>query len=213
MTDEERTLDFLKRTAEAIAVTFGSSCETLIHDMSKPGHPLVAIYNSHVSGRAIGSTADVFGNDHGAGNSPEYIQDDAINTLAITRSGRYIKSTTTHYKGDGYHYALGINYDYTPLLPMASIINDWTSTAISLDEQLTRSGELQLDKVFNECLNNLGKPLGEMKKADKLRLIGLLMNTRIFELQKSVTYVADRLGVSRYTIYKYINEIKENHLA
>ena len=210
MTEAERTLDFLIRTAEAIAATFGSSCETLVHDMSKPGHPLVAIFNAQVSGRGIGSTADIFGNDHGAGNSPEYIKDDAVNTLAITKSGRCIKSTTTHYKGKGYHYALGINYDYTSLLPLTGILQDLTTTAISLDEQLTKSGQLQLDKVFNECLSSIGKPIGEMKKADKLRLMELLMNTQIFELQKSVTYVAERLNVSRYTIYKYMKELKQD---
>lgn len=40
---KEQILDNLKRTAKAISLTFGSSCETLIHDMKAPGHPIVAI--------------------------------------------------------------------------------------------------------------------------------------------------------------------------
>lgn len=47
---KEQALDNLKRTARAIATTFGSTCETLIHDMSKPGYPILTIYNAQVSG-------------------------------------------------------------------------------------------------------------------------------------------------------------------
>lgn len=48
---KKQILDFLMRTAEGLSKMFGHSCETLIHDMSKPGHPIIAIFNGHVSGR------------------------------------------------------------------------------------------------------------------------------------------------------------------
>ena len=38
MTREE-AFEFLDRTARGIAETFGSSCETLVHDMGLPSHP------------------------------------------------------------------------------------------------------------------------------------------------------------------------------
>lgn len=210
MNEQERVLDFLTRTAAAIAETFGSSCETLVHDMAQPGHPLIAIYNSHVSGRQIGSTADIFGGDLGAENVQVYIQDDAINTLAITNTGRYIKSTTIHYKGKGFHYALGINYDYTRLLPALDVMQDLTQTAAELGEQISSQRRLQLDDEFEECVRNIGKPIVNMKKQDRIQLITLLMNRQFFELQKSVTYVSERLGISRYTVYKYIHEVEDN---
>lgn len=211
MTEQERILDFLKRTAEGISQTFGSSCETLIHDMTKPGHPLVAIYNAHVSGRQIGSTADIFGGDLGPESSGcEYIQEDAINTLVLSRTGRYIKSTTIHYRGKGYHFALGINFDYTALIPSVNILRELTQTSTELGSHLDSQRKLQIDEVFDECVRSIGKPIDEMKKQDKLQLIALLMSKKVFELQKAVTYVADRLNISRYTVYKYIHEIEGN---
>ena len=60
--EKDEVLDFLKRLAESIAVMFGDCCETLVHDMSVPGHPILAIYNGKVSGREIGSTQDIYGN-------------------------------------------------------------------------------------------------------------------------------------------------------
>ncbi|MDL2296298.1 PAS domain-containing protein, partial [Lachnospiraceae bacterium OttesenSCG-928-E19] len=57
----EYVFDFLQREAAGIAEIFGSSCETLIHDMTKPGFPILAIYNGHVSGRRVGSKTDIYG--------------------------------------------------------------------------------------------------------------------------------------------------------
>ena len=42
MTREE-AFEFLDRTARGIAETFGSSCETLVHDMGLPSHPILSI--------------------------------------------------------------------------------------------------------------------------------------------------------------------------
>ena len=37
----EEAFEFLDRTARGIAEMFGSSCETLVHDMGDPTHPIV----------------------------------------------------------------------------------------------------------------------------------------------------------------------------
>ena len=208
MNAKEQALDFLIRTAQALAQTFGNSCETLVHDMSMPGHPLVAIFNAHVSGRTIGSTADIFGGDLGAGNPHDYICQDAINTLAVTNTGRYVKSTTIHYRGEGYHYALGVNFDYTGLLPAAATLRELTQTSADLDEHISNQRQLQLDDVFEECVRTIGVPVARMKKQERMQMVSLLMSKKAFDLQKSVTYVADRLGISRYTVYKYIHEVE-----
>ena len=59
--DREEAFEFLDRTARGIAEMFGSSCETLVHDMGDPSHPILSIYNGHVSGRTVGSTLDILG--------------------------------------------------------------------------------------------------------------------------------------------------------
>ena len=50
MTKDE-AFEFLDRTARGIAEMFGTSCETLVHDMGNPKHPILSIYNGQVSGR------------------------------------------------------------------------------------------------------------------------------------------------------------------
>lgn len=209
MTQQEQVLDFLKRCAEAIALMFGSTCETLIHDMAKPGHPIIAIYNGHVSGRQLGSTADIFGGDlYSEGNHEHFQRDeDDINTQAVTKNGRYVKSTTIHYAGKGYHYALGINYDYTCLSAAFPLLESLIHSDRDLTEVISNSPGGQLEEIFADCVKVINKPIDAMSKADRVQLIALLDQRGAFSFQRSVTYIAEQMKVSRYTVYKYMHEI------
>ncbi len=51
----------LDRMAKGIAEMFGSNCETVIHDLSDPLHPVLAIYNGPCLRPDGGSTQDVTG--------------------------------------------------------------------------------------------------------------------------------------------------------
>ena len=96
MTREE-AFEFLDRAARGIAEMFGSSCETLVHDMGVPSHPILSIYNGHVSGRTVGSTLDILGTDREL--EPEARTSDQVNLYATTPSGAQIKSSTFHLIG------------------------------------------------------------------------------------------------------------------
>ena len=100
----------LDRMAKGIAEMFGSNCETVIHDLSDPLHPVLAIYNGHVSGRTVGSTQDVTGVEQDL-----HLDSDVVNLLAVTPSGQQTKSSTFTIKGEDYHLGFGINYDFMVL--------------------------------------------------------------------------------------------------
>jgi hypothetical protein len=51
----------------------------------------------------------------------------------------------------------------------------------------------------------LGGPLGELDREDKQRAVKLLDERGAFRLRKSVEQVAEVLGVSRFTVYNYLN--------
>lgn len=50
-----------------------------------------------------------------------------------------------------------------------------------------------------------------MNKADRLRVIEYLKSMDAFSYRRAVPYVASHLGVSRYTIYKYLDEVNGKH--
>ncbi|MBD5098980.1 MAG: transcriptional regulator [Clostridiales bacterium] len=207
MTRDE-AFEFLDRTARGIAEMFGSSCETLVHDMGVPTHPILSIYNGHVSGREVGSTMDIMG--IGLELDEQAATTDQVNLAAVTPDGRQIKSSTFHMIGEDYNLALGINFDYTSLVFTNRILVDLMSAQSDLRSALWQPGDSrQLADLFDQCVAALGKPVEALSKKERLKIIALLREKNAFSYRKSVPYVAGRLGVSRYTVYKYLEEVGE----
>ena len=188
--NRDEMLNFLKNEARGISVMFGPNCETIVHDMTRPGHPILAIFNGTVTGREVGSTADIFG-DIGDYDESIYQNKDYINQMVLSRDGRTLKSSTFNIVGEDYHYALGIN----------------------LQQTLMQDARSQLEELLRECISAVGKELEAMKKTDRMRIIRMLYKRRAFTYQKSVAIVAERLNVSRYTVYKYMHELEEAEAA
>ena len=209
--NREEAFEFLDRTAKGIAETFGSSCETLVHDMSIPSHPILSIYNGHVSGRTVGSTMDILGNDTQL--SEDGLKTDFVNLYATTPSGQQIKSSTFHMIGEDYNLALGINFDYSSLVYANRILVDLMSADADLKSAMWHSGDNRLGEVFDECLAAVGKPVSALNKVDRMKIIALLDQKEAFSFRKSVPFVSQRLGVSRYTVYKYLSELAEEKAA
>ena len=206
--NRDEAFEFLDRTARGIAAMFGSSCETLVHDMADPGHPILAIYNGHVSGRAVGSTLDVLGT--GLTLDEDAYTADLVNMSATTPDGRQIKSSTFHLMGEGYNLALGINFDYSALVYANRILVDLMSVEADLRSALWQEGDTkQLAELVDRCVDTVGKPVGALAKKDRMKVMALLEQNNAFSYRKAVPYVAQRLGVSRYTVYKYLGELAE----
>lgn len=206
--NREDMLAFLKNEARGIAAMFGPNCETLVHDMTRPGHPILAIYNGTVTGRDIGSTADIFG-DIGDYDETVYFKKDYTNQLVLSRDGRTLKSSTFNVVGEDYHFALGINMDITHMVRATQMLSEMSATSGELQQTLMQDARSQLEELLRECVSAVGKDPAQMKKTDRMRIIRMLYKRRAFTYQKSVAIVAERLNVSRYTVYKYMHELEE----
>ena len=201
MTREE-AFSMLDRMAKGIAEMFGSNCETVINDLAGPLHPVLAIYNGHVSGRTVGSTQDVTGVEQDL-----YLDTDVVNLLAVTPSGQQTKSSTFSIKGEDYHFGFGINYDFTPLAYANRVLLDLIHTEVDFHSALSKPRDTGIGQLFDAAMLRVGKPVREMTKADRLRVIEHLKGMDAFSYRRAVPYVASHLGVSRYTIYKYLDEV------
>src|SRR5262245_50007354 len=76
---------------DALAATFGPSCEVVLHDLANPAHSVVHIVNGHVSGRQVGDPATdlALRTLEQAGGAP-YL----ANYASVTTDGRELKSTS-----------------------------------------------------------------------------------------------------------------------
>ena len=201
----DQAFEFLDRTARGIAEMFGSSCETLVQDMSDPSHPILAIYNGQVSGREVGSTADIMGSTRLIDKAA--MTTDFVNLYATTPAGAQLKSSTFHMMGDGYNLALGIDFDYSSLVFANRILVDLMSADADLQSALWENPDNGLQQLFDECLAAVGKPVNALTKSDRVRVVALLEQKGAFSYRKSVPFVARSLHVSRYTVYKYLDQL------
>ena len=207
MTKKE-AFDFLDRMARGIAVMFGEQCETIVHEMDGQKVKNLAIYNGHVSGRTTGSTLSIYGRDTMMDEEdPKVNLDlDYVNQMVITSSGKTMKSSTFHFRGEDYHFALGINYDISVMSQMSRIMDGLLRTDATLQTSLFGTGN-SLEVVFESCSEMVKRPFSQMQRADRLTLVSILKEKGFFQMQRSVPYAAERLGVTKYTIYNYLNEL------
>lgn len=64
-----------------------------------------------------------------------------------------------------------------------------------------------LDRLIDQVERDLGGPLPTLSREDKQRAIRLLDERGAFILRRAVEDVADAMGVSRITVYNYLNAL------
>ena len=207
---EAAVLSELKQIAKGIAATFGSNCEVVIHDVGTkhPEHSIVAIENGHVTGRKVGDGAShvVMEQVLQADAQPE----DHLSYLTKTPDGKILKSSTMYIRGKNGKVTaiLGINYDISSLLMVEGAVHELTATQDKEQtepEKITNVNDL-LDELIEQSVALVGKPVALMNKEDKMRAIGFLSQNGAFLVTKSGDKVARYFGISKYTLYSYIDK-------
>ena len=207
---------FLDRIARGIALIFGESCETIIHDFSEDGIMTnAAINNGGVSGRTAGSHNGILDASLVDTSQIQKIgTNDIVNQLVHLKNGRIVKSSTFFLTGEDYILALGINYEITLMTQMEHFLSSVTSDSGDLFCTMSENKQSDADllaQIFDQTLSRLGVPVSDMKKQDRFSLVAFLKEQDYFRLQRSVRYVAEQLKVSKYTIYKYLKELDDNN--
>ncbi len=205
---ETGKLELLKQVAAGIAAQFGSSCEVVIHDLSRnPDHSIVAIINGHVSGRKVGDGASNVVMEQLQTNDPE--PKDHLSYLMKTPDGKILKSSTVYIRNSKGRVSaiLAINYDISALLMVESALHGLVSTEgpqPSEPEKIVNINDL-LEELIQQSVALVGKPVALMNKDDKVRAIQFLNQNGAFLVTKSGDKVAKYFGISKYTLYSYID--------
>ncbi|BDE89054.1 MULTISPECIES: helix-turn-helix transcriptional regulator [Intestinimonas] len=207
------TLQFLFQLAKGISRQFGPNCEVVVHDLDSndPNSSIVAIENGHVTGRKVGD-----GPSHvvlEALRSGRENLTDHLSYLTRTKDGKILKSSTIYVRDDDGE-AIGIfaiNYDITLMLAMEENLKQFTATDQDQrePERISRNVGDLLDELIEQSVKIVGKPVALMTKEDKVKAIQFLNETGAFLITKSGDKVCRFFGISKYTLYSYIDEAKE----
>ena len=205
----EAQLSFLQRLAKGIATQFGENCEVLVHEFGihHADHTVVAIENGHVTERALGdgpSRAVLQAMSKASGELH-----DQLNYLTRTKDGRILKSSTIYIRDDKgkVEGIFAINYDITHLLMVESALKPLITpqTSEKEPEHIIQNVNDLLDELIAQSVELVGKPVALMNKEDKVKAIQFLNQTGAFLVTKSGDKVSKFFGISKYTLYNYID--------
>ena len=203
-------LELLKQMAHTIAMQFGRDCEVIIHDLTSKDmeHTIVHIENGHVTNRKLGDGPSAVVLET-LPKHPEDIKDHYAYQIK-TSDGKILKSTTTFVKGDDgkVHYIVAINYDISALLMIdASLQSLMHVEEQKKDEPTAIVGNVHdlLDSLIEQSVTLVGKPAALMNKEEKVKAIQFLNDAGAFLITKSGDKVAKYFGISKFTLYSYID--------
>lgn len=204
-------MENLQAIGRAIVQTIGEyGCEVIIHDLADLEHSIVWV-DGQVTSRGIGGAMTDFGiSKVRAGDFR-----DAMNYTTETDDGRTLKSCSIFLRdGEGIPWgAFCVNLDITPFV---GLVNQLNSTLLRVNETdvvetFSDDVEVTVRNWVAEALFEIGKPVDALTRVDRLRLIQILDRKGLFQIKRAIPLLAKYLHVSRYTIYVYLNELRDGN--
>lgn len=206
--------------AELIARTFPNA-EVVLHDLSMPQHSVIYVANGSVTGRKVGQTFHHLIEKAVFAGNPE---DGVVDNYFFKKDDKLIRSSSLLIRDEKHELigALCINIDTTQAaallnlaqgllhgtknemcdLTQASNAYDKNDSAPAKEESVRQFVNNMIDSMINE-LNASGK----QSREDRLELIRFMDERGVFLVKGSMEYVAGKLGLSKVTLYGYLDKI------
>lgn len=199
---------------KVLARTFGPDCEIVLHDLSRPQASRVWIENAQVTGRQVGMPiGDLVVR---VLRSPRFRDDMLANYTTHAPDGRVLKSSTAIIR-DTEGQAVGalcINIDISKYALAAEALQQFLRVE---DPEVPDDQEVEMpdnnvwdvvDRIISQVISNYGPNVELLDKNQKVEIVRFLYDKGVFLIKGAIEHVARKLGVSRFTIYNYVDEVK-----
>lgn len=211
-TDEDRTiLASYRAVVEGVSALIGSHCEIVLHSLEDLQHSAICIANGHNTNRQEGSPITDL-----ALKSLHNLQTDSVSKPYFTRakSNGLMKSVTIAIRNKQQRIigllCININLD----VPLSQFIQGLIPTetdnqtsavnfASSVEELVAQTMEKTIEEITTDRLvanNNKNR-----------QIVISLYEKGIFDIKDAINMVAERLDISRHTVYLYIRQIKQDN--
>jgi len=205
-------LDSLKSVVEGIAEAFGDNCEVVLHSLEDLTHSCIKIENGYITGRDVGSPLTDF--------AIELLErSDSLPSNVVGRyygrtdDGRLLRSTTILIRGTGGKLIgfLCVNIDLS--VPLSDFFKTFLPSED--DASTERKVERFASGINDLVIKTMGAVMAgvssqrEVSPSGKNRVIVQELYKRgLFNIRGAIDLVAKEMGISRYTVYNYIREVK-----
>ncbi|WP_228460315.1 helix-turn-helix transcriptional regulator [Cytobacillus dafuensis] len=201
--------DLAIRTADMLVKMFGSRCEVAVHDFADLKKSLIHLAGC-VTERKIGSPiTDLVLNE--LAKKKKDIED-IPSYKTQSNKGNIMKSATIFLRDHEGKVigALCINYDISLLMQFGGEIEEF----IKFDDQHTKSENFftsvqeVIHGMVDQVLDGFKKAPSLMSLEEKVECVRQLEEKGTFLIKGATDYVASVLGVSKFTVYNYLQKIR-----
>ncbi|MGW7339691.1 helix-turn-helix transcriptional regulator [Streptomyces sp. NPDC054808] len=229
--DGERLIALFSRLVEPLGRALPAGTEVTLHDHALVPNSIVAIHGS-VTGREVGDPSNELLLERITAASDE----SSIEYEVSLPDGRLLRSSALIIR-DVAGNAVGslcISVDVSVWQTVEAVAKSMLGTLASMpsatgtppqtrpkqpvltiaDESASRGADFASDMtevaklMISREVAAADLPVVNMKKADKIAVVRALKGRGVFLLKDAVNHVAEALGVTRFTIYNYLNEIE-----
>ena len=202
--DERRMLSDLFDTLER---HMGKDVELVLHDFNNSDndldHTITDIRNGHVTGRELGGsgTAEGLLAARGVMYSP-----DCYDEQAIAYNGHPL-SCASLYIYNGENRAIGsicLNRDVSRAVAAEQFMHEYNVSDTAQSGLTVSNIGTAMGEFIEDGIRYIGKQPDKMNREDKRRFVKYLDQKGVFLITKSGTKICSLLGISKYTLYKYL---------
>lgn len=209
----------LSAVMEALSSVTGQHMEVVLHDLECPEASVLRIVNGHISGRQVGSSLlEGPENDIGfTGLLGQEISSEETDPAVFTNyrtvglQGNPLRSSTVLFRDESGKATLSLcfNADYSEVDAAREVLSR-LMPAQAISAESSESGlEEKMHEIIRACIPPSGQlQIGATKK-DKVEIVRLMQEKGLFIVRGGVEVAAKALGVTRYTVYNYLDEIKK----
>lgn len=207
--------DFVVRFIDMLEQQLGKQSEIVLHDLRNGyEHTIVDIRNGHITNRKIGGIGSNLGLEVLKGTTGH---GDKYNYITKLPDGRYLRSSSLYIrdKEGTIVGCLCINTDITETRRLEQVLKDMNHCDLgsSEDEVFASDVNQLLESIIKRTQERIGKDPENMTREDKIEFVRQLNNKGAFLITKSGERVQEFMGISKYTMYSYLDIVKKEDEA
>ncbi|MFT3791658.1 MAG: PAS domain-containing protein [Rudaea sp.] len=201
----------------------GENVEIVLHDLTRPESSVVKILNGHVSGRSVGdSILSGPGGDRGFVELLRSLEKPAQGNHSligdyrtIARSGKMLQSSTVIFRDSrGVNFAsLCVNADMSVVVQAHALLQSMLAQPKEpvAAAEAPAGIDVLMKEIIVEAVQKFGKPVSAMGKAEKTHAVEAMLQRGLFIVKGGVERAATALGVTRFTVYNYLDAIRSRN--
>ena len=209
-TDEDRTIiNSYKAVVDGVSALIGEHCEIVLHSLEDIEHSAICIANGHNTNRQVGSPITDL-----ALRSLRNMQSESVSKPYFTRAKGSVlmKSVTIAIRNKTQRIigllCININLD-VPVSQFLQCFIPTEHTNETSSVNFASSVEDLVAQTIEKTIEEVNTDRSVANNTKNRQIVLSLYEKGIFDIKDAINLVAERLDISRHTVYLYIRQIKQ----